>query len=88
MGVFAVGDNPWVDKSVFGQGDGGRMKRGYEYVDVVGTVLEKPQTYKDVKGLVVNDYQRYIEEKWVKGLRKKYKVEIFDEVLKTVNNHD
>lgn len=88
MGVFAVGDNPWVDKNVFGQGDGGRMKRGYEYVDVVGTVLEKPQTYKDVKGLVVNDYQRYIEEKWVKGLRKKYKVEIFDEVLKTVNNHD
>lgn len=88
MGVFAVGDNPWIDNKVFGQGEGGHLKRGYEQMDVVGVLLDKPQTYKDVKGLVVNDYQRYLEEKWLKVLRKKYKVEIFDEVLKTVNNHD
>ena len=88
MGVFAVGDNDWVDKKVFGQGEGGRMKRGYECVDVVGVLLDKPETYRDVKGAVISDYQRFLEEKWVKSLRKKYKVEIFEEVLKTVNNHD
>lgn len=88
MGVFSIGDNAWVDKKVFGQGDGGKLKRGFELVDVIGVELEKPQTYKDVKGAVVNDYQKYIEEKWVKKLRKKYKVEINKEVLKTVNNHE
>lgn len=87
-GVFSIGDNAWIDKLVFGQGDGGRMKRGFELVDTVGVLLEKPQSYKDVRGQVVNDYQKHLEERWVKSLRKKYKVEIDKDVLKTVNNHD
>ena len=87
MGIFSIGDNGWVDKMVFGQGEGGTMKRGFTLVDVAGKVLEKPETYKDVKGHVVNDYQKYLEERWLKKLRKKFKVEIDEEVLKTVNNH-
>lgn len=88
IGVFAVGDNGWVDKIVFSQGDGGKKKRGYEYVDVAGKVIEKPETYNDVRGLVVSDYQKHLENEWVKTLRKKFDVRINDEVLKTVNNHD
>lgn len=88
MGIFTIGSNGWVDKMVFGQGDGGKMKRGFELVDVVGKVIEKPESYQDVRGLVVNDYQKYLEDKWIKKLRRKYKVEIDKEVLKTVNNHN
>ena len=36
----------------------------------------------------MNDYQKYLEEKWVKSLRKKYKVKVDKKVLKTVNNHE
>jgi peptidyl-prolyl cis-trans isomerase SurA len=54
----------------------------------VGEVIEAPETYKDVKGLVTADYQKHLEEKWVKSLRKKYKVKVDKDVLKTVNNHD
>lgn len=88
LGVYAVGDNAWVDKLVFSQGEGGKMRMGLSHVDVVGTVIDKPETYKDVKGNVINDYQKYLEEKWLKSLRKKYKVVVDQEVLKTVNNHD
>ena len=88
VGVFAIGDNAWVDKFVFEQGEGGKLKPGFTKVDVVGTIIEKPETYKDVRGLVTNDYQKYLEEKWVKTLRKKYSVEYDKEVLKTVNNHN
>ena len=88
VGIFAIGDNAWVDKMVFGQGDGGKLRRGFVTVETVGTVIEEPETYKDVKGLVTADYQKYLEEKWVKYLRKKYKVKIDKDVLKTVNNHD
>lgn len=88
VGIFAIGDNAWVDKMVFGQGDGGKLRRGFVTVETVGTVIEGPETYKDVKGLVTADYQKYLEEKWVKSLRKKYKVKIDKGVLKTVNNHD
>ena len=87
-GIFAIGDNAWVDKMVFGQGEGGKMRRGFVAVETVGTVIDTPETYKDVKGLVTADYQKYLEEKWVKSLRKKYKVKIDKSVLKTVNNHD
>lgn len=88
LGIFSAGDNAWVDKLVFSQGDGGKMRPGFTFVDVVGTLIEKPETYKDVKGAVVSDYQKYLEEKWVKSLRKKHKVKVYKEILKTVNNHD
>ena len=88
LGVFAVGDNAWVDKLVFEQGEGGEYRKGYGYVDVTGTVIENPETYKDVKGAVQSDYQKFLEDKWVEGLRKKYKVKVDKKVLKTVNNHN
>lgn len=88
LGVFAVGDNAWVDKLVFEQGEGGEYRKGFGFVDVTGTVIENPETYKDVKGSVQSDYQKFLEDKWVKGLRKKYKVKVDKKVLKTVNNHN
>lgn len=87
IGVFAVGDNAWIDKLAFSQGEGGKLKSKFTVVDVVGGIIEQPEVYSDVKGLVTNDYQNYLEEKWVKSLRKKYKVKVNKEVLKTVNNH-
>ena len=88
IGVFAVGDNAWVDKLAFGQGEGGKLRKGFTAVELEGRIIEKPETYLDVKGVVTNDYQKYLEEQWVKSLRKKYKVKVNKDVLKTVNNHD
>jgi peptidyl-prolyl cis-trans isomerase SurA len=88
IGVFAIGDNAWVDKHVYAQGEGGEYRKGFGFVDVVGTVIEHPETYWDVKGAVQGDYQKYLEDKWVKKLRKKYKVKVDKKVLKTVNNHN
>jgi peptidyl-prolyl cis-trans isomerase SurA len=88
IGIFAIGDNAWIDKCVFNQGDGGEYRKGYNFVDVIGQVIPAPETYKDVKVAVQNDYQKFLEEKWVKGLRKKYKVSVDKKVLKTVNNHN
>ena len=55
---------------------------------MVGQLISAPETYKDVKGAVQNDYQKYLEDIWVKMLRKKYKVKVDKKVLKTVNNHN
>ena len=88
IGVFAIGDNAWVDKLAFGQGEGGKLRKGFTAVELEGRIIEKPETYLDVKGVVMNDYQKYLEEKWVKSLRKKYKVKVDKKVLKTVNNHE
>ena len=64
------------------------MRRGFVVADIVGEVIDAPQSYKDVKGQVTADYQKWLEGTWVKSLRKKYKVKIDKNVLKTVNNHN
>lgn len=88
IGIFSQGDNAWVDKVAFNVGEGGKYRRGFDYVDVVGELITAPQVYTDVKGAVAADYQKYLEELWLKKLRKKYKVKVDKEILKTVNNHD
>ncbi len=40
------------------------------------------QDFDDVKGLVIADYQSYIENNWVESLREKYKPVIHKDVLK------
>jgi peptidyl-prolyl cis-trans isomerase SurA len=42
----------------------------------------RQQDFKDVKGLVIADYQNYIEQNWIKSLKEKYKPVIHYEVLK------
>lgn len=88
IGIFAIGDNAWVDKFVFNEGNGSEYRQGFSFVDVIGQLISAPETYKDVKSAVQNDYQKFLEEKWVKELRKKYKVNVDKKVLKSVNNHN
>ena len=45
---------------------------------------EYPETYKDIKGPVSNDYQEILEKSWIDSLRKTYPVIIYDNILKTV----
>ena len=52
-----------------------------------GHLINAPENYHDVRDLVLADYQDALEKKWVATLRKKYKVTVDKDVLKTVNNH-
>jgi peptidyl-prolyl cis-trans isomerase SurA len=40
-----------------------------------------PRTFDEAKGLIVNDYQTQLEEKWVNELKKKFPVVINQKVL-------
>ncbi len=43
-----------------------------------------PRTFADARGLVINDYQNFIEDKWIAELKKKYPVKINEAVLKSL----
>ena len=48
----------------------------------VEEVLEPaPKKLDEIKGLVISDYQNYLEKLWVKELREKYPVNINDSGL-------
>ena len=75
-GIFKEGDNKLIDNKVF-------KKKGvvvppvkdYPYEAVYGKLLKKgPETYDDVRGQVVADYQDQMEKEWVASLRRRYPV--------------
>jgi len=49
-----------------------------------------PKTLEEAKGKVVNDYQQYLEEKWVGDLKQEFKVDVhqpaFEKVKKQIKS--
>ena len=85
-GIFEQGVNSNVDKLVFKQNTELKPMKDYPVTDVWGKKLKAPRTAMDVKGVVMADYQNEQEKLWVESLRKKYPVEVFEDVVKTVKN--
>lgn len=80
------GENNRVDELVFGA-EKTPVNKAYPMMDKVGKTVKQPQTYKDVKSLVLTDYQESLEKVWVEKLRKQFSFEIDESVLSTVNKH-
>ena len=87
--VFEQGENAMVDSLAFGVKQGKtRPAKKYPAAAVVGRKLKKgPQRWTDVGPQVVTDYQAVKEQEFVEALRRRYKFEVYKEVLKTVNKH-
>lgn len=86
QGLYRQGDNGFVDKIVFKKGKITPLLT-HPYTTTVGKKVKAPQSYEEVLPQLVADYQDFLEAAWVKELHAKSKVEINEEVLKTVNNH-
>lgn len=46
----------------------------------------QPRNFEEARGLVINDYQNFLEEKWIEQLKKKYPVKINEKVLQSLIN--
>ena len=87
-GIFKEGDNAFIDKMVFKKDTTVTPVKDFPIDAVYGKLLEKkPDSYEDVRGLVTADYQEMLERQWVAELRRKYPVEIYRDVLETVNKN-
>lgn len=96
-GLYACGENAHVDRILFkhckveSKTDAkAAAKQGpnsnFPAVFLSGRKLgKKPQSYGDVRGLVISDYQNLLEKKWTEALREKYPVVINKAVVNTVN---
>ena len=87
-GLFKKGDNALVDSLVFKAKDV-KVKpvKDYPYDAIHGKKLKAPKEMADVRSAVTTDYQNALEKAWVEALRKKYTVEVYPEVVATVNKH-
>ena len=88
--LFALGDNAFADSLAMKIKPAKKAvtRKDFPYVGVVGTLLKKgPKKWTDVSAQVVSDYQQECERQYVAALRKRYTVEIYEDVINTVNNH-
>ena len=82
--LVSKGDNAMVDSEVFG-GEKVKPEGKYKgYFVAKGKILPQPEELSDVRGLVVSDYQNYLEKIWVKELKSKYPVKINKKTLKKI----
>ena len=86
QGIFVDGDNKYIDKLVFKKGDFEPLM-SYPFTVVVGKKQKGPDDYREVIEQVRKDYRSYLNAFWMRELQDFGKVEINQEVLKTVNNN-
>jgi len=82
-GLFKKGDDAFVDEAIFKSGVAERPADFQEFF-LLGKLLNAPESYTDVRGLVITDYQNYLEEAWIKKLNEKYKVTVYPDIIKTI----
>jgi len=83
---LSKGENKTIDNANISKGivelenKDGIVKFAY----IIEKLPPMPKKLSEVRGLMTADYQNYLEKEWIKELRKKYKVEINEKVLKSI----
>ncbi len=89
-GRFEFGQLPVVERTAFSAGlittpvinktDGTAV-----FSKIIKVYPENQQrNFEDARGLVINDYQNYLEQKWIKQLKKKYPVKVDQKVFQSL----
>ena len=87
VGMFAIGKNPYIDRLVFKCGEYQPLE-DYPYTWVLGQKLKMgPTDYKDVLEDLKEDCLKAKKEAEFEAFMQKNRVEIDEEVLKTVNHY-
>lgn len=83
-GLWGENEQSFVDFKIFKTKKKPIEIVGYPYFFVEGKLLQKPENMQQIRGLVEDDYQKTVEENWMKSLREKHKIEINEEVLNSI----
>lgn len=84
--VGAKGDSPVVDYIAFGQQKPVLKSIWNAWFGYQGRIIDTPEEAIDMRGPVTADYAQYLEQEWIKELRKKYKVKVDKKVLNSIKS--
>lgn len=84
-GAWAKGDNGIIDYYVWNGPlpAGWNAETGFVKGEIAGS---EPKLLEEARGFHISDYQQYLEENWLKELKKKYPVKVNRKVLKSIAN--
>ena len=81
---FSKGENEYIDIISWKKGISKDIKKddgGYVIVNVMDVLPAGDMSLNDVKGKVISDYQKYLDDQWISQLRNKYKFSVNKELL-------
>ncbi len=84
-GAWEEGINPIVDYYVWNQPEPENFNSELTFIRG-DKISPEPKTLDEARGLYISDYQKYLEEQWIKELRKKYKITVNRKLLKTIES--
>lgn len=84
--MFAKGDQYVTDQIKWKKGASEVFVNpdSQSFVWVNQIVAPQPKKLEDIKGIVIADYQEYLDQEWIKSLRQKYQVKINQDVLSQI----
>lgn len=82
-GAWEKGSNPVVDYYVWNGAKPADFDENTTFVRG-DKVPPAPKNLDEARGLYISDYQNHIEEMWIKELRRKYKIKVNRNLLKTI----
>ncbi len=84
--IFSKGDNAYIDQVSWQTGVYKiEDKHGDPVIIEIRKVLEpQPKTLREARGLVIADYQNYLEGKWIESLKEKYPVKVHQDILLSI----
>jgi peptidyl-prolyl cis-trans isomerase SurA len=83
-GAWEKGANPVVDFYVWNGVKPNNFNSELSFIRG-DKISPEPKTLDEARGLYVSDYQKYLEDKWIKELRSKYKITVNKKLLKAIN---
>ncbi|GAB1452761.1 peptidylprolyl isomerase [Draconibacterium sp.] len=83
-GAWEKGANPIVDFYVWNGTKPNNFDSELSFIRG-DKIAPQAKTLDEARGLYVSDYQKYLEEKWIKDLRAKYKITVNKKLLKTID---
>jgi peptidyl-prolyl cis-trans isomerase SurA len=83
-GAWEKGANPVVDYYVWNGPKPNNFNSELSFIRG-DKIPPEAKTLEEARGLYVSDYQKYLEDKWIKELRAKYKITVNKKLLKSIN---
>lgn len=57
------------------------------FIVINDIVVKEPKQLNEAKGIITADYQNFLEQEWIKELRKKYPYSVHQDVLKSITQN-
>jgi peptidyl-prolyl cis-trans isomerase SurA len=85
-GVFSKADNPVFDNLNWttGVSDISELNGQFVFTNITRIRNPEPKTLDEIKGIMISEYQTYLEAEWISELRAKYHYVVNKEVLYSI----